>query len=819
MHYTTSSIANIVNGKLILREEHEILHILTDSRRITSPAHTLFFALKGERHNGHDYLPDVYAAGIRDIVVSALPKNQDFGDCNFILVDDVLPALQRLASYHRKKINIPLIGITGSNGKTIVKEWLFYILSHFHKTMRSPRSYNSQTGVPLSLWTLDSDDHTALIEAGISQAGEMEKLEKIIHPTLGLITNIGEAHQSNFSTLEEKTREKLKLFENAELLIYCMDHAIIHHAFKDTAYEGLRSFTWSKLSSKADLHIKETINWGAKTSISGIYKDDEIEIEIPFTDKASEENAIHSWAILLALDYPHEQIAPHFKNLPAVGMRLEMKKGINNCTIINDSYNSDMLSLDVALDFLMQQHQHPRKTIILSDILQTGKPDAQLYEEVANLIKGRKINRFIGIGEALAKERHRFSLQSEFHLSADDFIKRIRENDFINEAILIKGARKFTFERISNHLEARVHKTVMEINLTAITNNLNYFKALLNPDTKILAMVKAFSYGSGTYEIANLMQYQRAHYLGVAFTDEGIALRKAGINLPIMVMTPEPGSYDLLIDYKLEPQIYNKEQLVLFNDKVQSFRKKHYPIHIKIDTGMHRSGFDYQHPDDLLPLLTSSHSLHVQSVFSHLAAADEAEHDLFTREQINRFDYYCQTLSQALPHPFLKHILNSAGVERFPEAQFDMVRLGIGLYGISTKKETELETVSTLKSYISQIQHIKAGETVGYGRKGLCEQDTTIGIVPIGYADGLSRRLSNGKGFLWVHDQKAPITGKVCMDMCMIDITHIPAKVGDEVILFGKPFSVSALANMLETIPYEILTNISPRVKRIYYQE
>ncbi len=819
MQYTISSIAKILEGKLILRDESEIHYLLTDSRRINAPLHTLFFAIKGERNNGHDYIADVYNEGIRNIVISDHVSSDQYPGCNFIMVKDGLHALQRLASYHRRKFNIPVIGITGSNGKTIIKEWLFSILSHFEKTMRSPRSYNSQVGVPLSVWQLEPDDKIGILEAGISKPEEMATLEKITHPTTGIFTNIGEAHQSNFPSLEAKVKEKLRLFENAKTLIYCLDHKEIDQAFKSEGYEGLSAFTWSKNNKNADLFIKKSTNWGNKTSITGIFKNDEIEIDIPFSDKASEENAIHVWSMLLFLGYQHELFAPHFKKLSHVGMRMEMKKGMNNCTIINDSYNSDMLSLDVALDFLMQQHQHSKKTLILSDILQTGKPEEQLYDEVVRMITSRKIDHFIGIGPELAKHRHKFSIQSEFYLSTKDFIRRIRENDFVNEAILIKGARKFTFERISNHLEERLHRTVLEINLTSVTANLNYFKSLLKPETKTLAMVKAFSYGSGTYEIANLMQFQRVNYLGVAFVDEGIMLRKSGITLPIIIMNPDPYSYDLLIDYQLEPQIYNAEQLAFFNDKVKSFQKDHYPIHIKVDTGMHRSGFDHKQPEVLINILKECPQVNISSVFSHLAAADEAQHDEFTRLQIQGFEDFCQYIKKRVPYSFMLHILNSAGIERFPDAQFDMVRLGIGLYGISAKDPSKMETVSTLRSYISQIKDVPEGETVGYGRKGLAEKDTRLAIVPIGYADGFNRRLSNGKGALFINGKRAPVIGNICMDMCMVDITDIPANIGDEAIVFGEDFPVSEMAKLLETIPYEILTNISPRVKRVYYQE
>ncbi len=853
--YFIKDIAKILNGKIIGKHNAAIKYLLIDSRTLISPSDSLFFAIVGARHNGHNFIDDLYKKQVRNFVVetrraSSLPPPnfEEYPEANFILVKDTLTALQQLCAYHRKQFDIPVVGITGSNGKTIVKEWLFQLLEDDKNIVRSPKSYNSQVGVPLSVWLLNTDADIAIYEAGISQVAEMEKLQPIIRPTIGLFTNIGQAHQESFHNIKQKIDEKLKLFYQSEALIFCKDYHLLYEKIKSTPdLSGVKHFCWSKDPDivGADLQITKVMkqspsrHFVKQTTISGNFQNKQIEITIPFIDDASIENAIHCWAFLLYLDYEQEYIQKRMKLLASVAMRLELKEGINNCTIIDDSYNSDIESLGIALDFLNQQKQHTRKTLIISDILQTGRNEKILYSDVANLVNKKNIYQIVGIGQAISRQAELFTIKKNFFSSTDDFLKNLSQLQLHDEAVLLKGARSFEFERISKALQQKVHKTVLEINLNAIVQNLNYFRSLLKPSTKVMAIVKAFSYGSGIYEIANLLQYQRTDYLAVAFADEGVELRKAGISLPILVMNPEEQSFNLMIEHHLEPEIYSFKALSLFYEAVkknsydkspESSGEAKFPVHIKLDTGMRRLGFVQEDISLLVKRLKKHYSqcIKIKTIFSHLAASDEPVHDDFTRLQIEHFETMSNQIISAFNYPVLRHILNSSGVERFPEAQYDMIRLGIGLYGISVvpryaslrgKNQHKLNNVSTLKSTISQIKKVSANETVGYSRKGAVNRDSLIAVVPIGYADGLSRKLGNGVGKVLINKQFAPILGNICMDMCIIDITDIDAKEGDEVIIFGDMYNISELAKQLNTIPYEILTNISRRVKRVYFHE
>jgi alanine racemase len=827
MNHSISSISQVIHGTLSGNGDRSaiIRNLLIDSRKLSNAETSLFFAIKGERHDGHAYLTDLYEKGVRNFVVSILPQNPDHYDgSSYILVTDTLVALQQLCAYHRLQFNIPVIGITGSNGKTIVKEWLFQLMREDKNIVRSPKSFNSQVGVPLSVWQIGEEHNMGIFEAGISQPEEMELLEKIIRPTIGLITNIGQAHDENFENQKEKVEEKLKLFPNAEILIYCKDYLSIHDSIvNDKAFTEIRTFTWSK-KLRADLLIGRITKGDTDTEIQGVHKNDFIRISIPFTDEASIENAIHCWAVMLYLGYENKIIAERMKYLSPVAMRLELKEGINNCSIINDSYNSDLGSLAIALDFLNQQKQHPKKTLILSDILQSGQNDEVLYREVAELIHKKGISRLIGIGEGISSQAKRFDIEKSFFRSTAEFLQQFNNSFFRDETILLKGARAFGFEAISKVIQQKAHETVLEINLNAIVHNLNYFRSKIKADTKLMAMVKAFSYGSGSFEIANILQFHRVDYLAVAYADEGIELRKAGITMPIMVMNPEEQSYDAMIQYNLEPEIYSFRVLSLFEETLKRSERNNprpIPIHIKLDTGMHRLGFEEEDVNELIVRISNNKHLTIRSIFSHLAASDEKEHDEFTWQQIKKLNTMSEKIKSHFNYPILKHILNSAGISRFPDAQFDMVRLGIGLYGIGANaaEQAQLQNVSTLKTSISQIKNIPAHETVGYSRKGVASRDTRIATVPIGYADGLSRKLSNGAGKMIVKGKPAPIIGNVCMDMCMIDITDIPANENDEVIVFGDANSITEVAKDIGTIPYEVLTNVSRRVKRVYYQE
>ncbi len=827
MNYTISTIAPIIAGKIHGNGNINsgIKNLLIDSRKLSNIETSLFFAIKGERHDGHSYIQELYEKGIFNFVVTKSPENiEKFSSANFIVVENTLSALQTLCKHHREQFQIPIIGITGSNGKTIVKEWLFQLMREDKNIVRSPKSFNSQVGVPLSVWQMNEDNDLGIFEAGISKPNEMNYLEKIIQPTIGLITNIGQAHDENFDNQIQKVKEKLNLFIHVKTLIYCKDYLSVHNELAEGgAFQNIEMFTWSKKSS-ANLLVGRITKTASDTEIQAVCKNDFIRITIPFTDEASVENAIHCWATMLFLGYENKVIAERMRLLSPVAMRLELKEGINNCSIINDSYNSDLGSLNIALDFLNQQKQHPKKTIILSDILQSGRNEDVLYKDVAELIHKKGISRLIGIGESISNQAKQFNVEKYFYKTTKEFLEQFNNSFFKDETILLKGARTFGFEEISKVIQQKAHETVLEINLNAIVHNYNYYRSKIKADTKIMAMVKAFSYGSGSFEIANILQFHRVDYLAVAYADEGIELRKAGITMPIMVMNPEEQSYDAMIQFNLEPEIYSFRVLSLFEETLKRSERNNLepiPIHLKLDTGMHRLGFEADDVNELIVRIKNNKHLVIKSIFSHLAASDEEEHDEFTWLQIKNFNSMSNQIKSHFDYPIIKHILNSAGISRFPDAQFDMVRLGIGLYGIGATKaeQNQLQNVSTLKTSISQIKNIPANETVGYSRKGVAKTDMQIATVPIGYADGLSRKLSNGKGKMIVNGQVAPIVGNVCMDMCMIDITNINASENDEVVVFGESQPIAEIAKDVGTIPYEILTNVSRRVKRIYYQE
>lgn len=826
MTHTVSQIAIAIKAELTglsSIKEIPVNQLLIDSRTLAEPVGVLFIALKTGSNDGHKFIKELYEKGVRIFLVNSTFQNEaNYPNAAFLKVNDTLTALQQLAAWHRKKYELSVIAITGSNGKTVVKEWLYQLLSPDKNMVRSPLSYNSQVGVPLSVWQLNKTHELGIFEAGISQPGEMEKLESIIQPDVGIFTNIGEAHSANFKHTQEKVEEKMKLFKHVKMLIYCRDYKNIDHALKyNSTYAGMRFFTWSA-KTPADIQIKNIAQGSGSTTIKALFKGDEISITIPFIDDASIENAMHCWAYMLFAGYENTVIAERMSNLQPVAMRMEMLKGMNNCTIINDSYNSDINSLSVALNFLHRQEQHSRKTIILSDITQSGKKEEELYAHIASIIRAKPPTRLIGIGEAISRNAGLFNTEKTFFASTPDFLKHLSEFNFRDEAILLKGARSFEFEKISKALQEKTHETVMLINLSAIAHNLAYYRSLIKPSTKIMAMVKAFSYGSGSFEIANILQFHRADYLAVAYPDEGVELRNAGITLPIMVMNPEPGSYDLFLKYHMEPEIYSFRTLQLAAEAVKhSGSTEKLPIHIKLDTGMHRLGFEEENITGLISQLAQTPGLKVKSIFSHLAASGSDKHKDYTVLQIEKFKKWSDKLMAALPYPVMRHILNSAGIARYPEAQFDMVRLGIGLYGVGNDatEQRKLENVGILKSVISQVRKLKKGETVGYNQSGLLEKDSTIATIAIGYADGISRVFGNGKGKVKVHNKQAPVVGDVCMDMLMIDITGIDAKEGDEVIIFDDTSSLLEVAKNMNTIPYETLTSLSGRVKRVYVHE
>ena len=803
-------------------EDRMIQNLLIDSRRLDAAGQTLFFALVSHRNDGHKYIEDLYQNGVRAFVVSRMPEEVHPDAC-YLLVQDVLQALQKLAAHHRAQFSIPVIGITGSNGKTIVKEWLAQLLSPDYNLVRSPKSYNSQVGVPLSVWRMDETHQMAIFEAGISKPDEMTALQKIIKPTIGIFTNIGQAHEENFISFVQKAGEKLNLFTQAETLVYCMDYYDIQQVIlRSDLGKKVHLISWSRKFKEAEVYVESVEKQDNCTQLTLQAKGTTYRFPIPFTDDASIENAIHCIVLCLFLKMPKEVLAERLQGLTSIAMRLEIKSGINNCTIVNDYYNSDVNSLAIALDVMNQQRQHQDKVVVLSDILQSGRDEHELYSFIAQMLENKGIGMLIGIGEAISRQERYFKMKSFFFKDVNDFLQRFPLSQFRNQTILLKGARAFEFEQISMELQEKAHETVLEINFNHLINNLNHYRSLIKPETKLMVMVKAFGYGSGNYEVSNILQFHRADYLTVAFADEGVELRRAGINLPIMVMSPEINSYDNIIKYHLEPEVFSFRNLELI-ERTLAITGVTIPlnVHVKLDTGMHRLGFSLKELPELIRRIQANPLIHVRSVFSHLATADNPQEDDFTMSQIKVFEEGSQMIVDAFPYKVLRHILNTAGITRFPQYQFDMVRLGIGLYGVPTCKADEglLETVVSLKTTINQIKDIPAGDSIGYNRHGRAVHDMRIGIVPIGYADGLSRLLGNGNGKFYINGQQVPIVGDICMDMCMLDLTGVEAKEGDTVVVFDAEHSINDIAKACQTIPYEVMTRISQRVKRVYYQE
>lgn len=787
--------------------------IAIDSRSLQNGPQTLFFALVGANNDAHQYIKDLIAIGVQNFVVSHIPEECE-GKANFFVVENTLTALQQFAANYRAVFDFPIIGLTGSNGKTIVKEWLNFLLSPDYNIIRSPKSYNSQIGVPLSVIAINEQHNLGIFEAGISTHSEMEKLEKIIKPTIGILTNIGSAHDEGFVNLENKIAEKLKLFEHVQVLIYNKNEII--NSFINPE---IKTFSWSFDSKDADVFVSKKSALD-KTVLNVQFGKQHFDIKIPFQDMASVENAISCLMVLLYFKYDEETIQNRMELLYPVEMRLKVKNGINNCSIIDDSYSSDFQSLKIALDFLESQKQYKRKTLILSDIFQSGLSNDELYTKVSQLIVSNKIDRVIGIGQTISAFEKKFANCITYKNTAE-FISKFDDLNFANETILIKGARTFQFEEIVSLLEEKTHETVLEINLNAISHNLNFFKSKLKPNVKIMVMVKAFGYGNGGFEIAKLLEHHKVDYLGVAFADEGISLKSAGIHLPIMVLNPETTSFPAIIHHQLEPEIYSLKGLQAFLKIAEQKNLNQFPIHIKLDTGMHRLGFEDNTIADLIATLRGNQTVKVKSILSHMATSDDLEFKDFAHSQIDLFEKLSSRLMTELQIKPLRHILNTSGISNYSDSQYDMVRLGIGLYGVSNDAEEQkkLENVGTLKSVISQIRSIASGESVGYGRRFIADKPTKIATIPIGYADGISRGWGNGSGYVIINKSKASIVGSICMDMLMVDVTAIECAEGDQVIIFGESPTVTYMAQKLNTIPYEILTSISQRVKRVFYRE
>ena len=796
----------------------EIGHLLTDSRRLSDPLDTLFFAIPTQRNSGVHYVAGLYQAGVRSFVVPT-GFMADLPDANVWQVPDVVAALQHLAAAHRSRFAIPVVGVTGSNGKTVVKDWLVQLLSPDHHVVASPKSYNSQIGVPLSVWQMAPDHDIAVFEAGISQPGEMAALREVIRPTIGIFTNIGPAHDENFSSREQKVSEKMQLFSDCDVVIsgsWLLDE-------RQGSLDRHRTFLWGG-SADCDLQLKGTVTIDRHTTFQLHAAATDFSVSIPFTDRASQENAMQCISLMLYLGYPPSVIADRCARLSPVEMRLELDQGTDDTLLINDSYSLDINSLTIALDYLAHQQQRYSRTLIMSDILQSGIDDSVLYSQVAQLLRQRGVSRFIGIGPALSSYQHFFAdFDSSFYPSTDDFVRHHDMTSFHHEIILLKGARIFGFERIAKLLQRKSHETVMEVNLDALVSNLNYFRSKLRSGTKLMAMVKASSYGAGTVEVANALQFNHVDYLTVAYIDEGVELRRNGITLPIMVMNPEPAGFDDIVRYRLEPDIYSFRILDLFASHLRSMpdcqQVTPYPIHVEFDTGMHRLGFseaDVEHLHECLD--EQGDLLQLKSIFSHLACSEDPDMDDFTRRQIALLRRCAAPLAQPST---LVHILNSSGITRFGEAQMDMVRLGIGLYGVAPEPEVQrqLRQVSRLVTRISQIKEIPTGDTVGYNRRWQATRPSRIAILTIGYADGLHRGLGNGNGHVSIGGREAPIIGSICMDMCFVDVTDVPCREGDRAIIFGEGDLLQRNAAAAGTIPYELLTAVAPRVKRVYFHE
>ena len=825
-------IAKIIKSKdfKVADGQRNIDNLLTDSRTLITPVGTIFFAIPTKRNTGCKYVEELYHKGVSMFVLPSgageglRSEVEGWNDVNVWYVKDVVKALQLIAAAHRDTFGIPVVGITGSNGKTIVKDWLVQLLSPDRKVVASPKSYNSQIGVPLSVWQMKGTDSMAVFEAGISESGEMTALRNVIKPTIGIFTNIGQAHDENFLARHQKVAEKLQLFTHCETLIYCSDHKDIQYVISEQeSMKEVDLYTWGH-SKEDKVRLQDVVYGQYNTTLKIEVAGENHDIAIPFIDYASVENAMHCITFMFFMGYSAEEIKERCSKLMSVEMRLEMNEGINNCLLINDVYSLDMNSLSIALDFLQHVQQYHKRTLVLSDFVQSGMVEGELYSQVAQLVRQKGITRFIGIGEAFMRCRALFDgIDSMFYPTTDAFLLEYPIADFSNETILLKGARKFRFENIAKVLQRKSHETIMEVNLGAMVSNLNYFRGRIKPSTKLMAMVKAASYGMGKVEVANALQFNHVDYLTVAYSDEGVDLRRNGITLPIMVMNPEEESFADMIRYQLEPDIYSFRIFDAFSATVRAFGTSSYPVHVEFDTGMHRLGFAETDIAELSKRLSAEDNvLRVRSIFSHLACSEDPEMDDFTNSQIAKFKSWSKKLKSKLPYgDIICHILNSSGIVRFPDAQMDMVRLGIGLYGISPHPEVQahLKTVGCLKTKISQLKDIPEGDSVGYNRRWIAQRPSRIAIIPIGYADGFARRLGYGNSEVTINGHPAKTVGSVCMDMCFADVTDIDCHEGDEVVIFGDAQSIHRIAKEGDTIPYELFTSVSQRVKRVYYHE
>ncbi len=828
MKYTIAEIADILNigEKQLNNREAVVSQLLTDSRSLNYPQETLFFALKTKNNDGHNYIPLLHGQGVRNFVVEHIGEAmRAMHDANFLVVPNTLEALQAIATSHRRRFNIPVIGITGSRGKTTVKEWLNQLLNDDFKIVRSPRSYNSQIGVPLSLWDIDDVTQLAIIEAGISTTGEMANLQTMIRPTIGVITNIGNEHNDGFASMAEKAQEKAKILTNCECIVYCADDPLVTATIKPLLdIDVAQEINWSKTSPECTLHVKNILKGDKATVVEYGYKDKVCKATVPFTGDRDVENVITCIAVLLFLNIEPDVIARRVQQLTPVGTRINVIEGINNCTIIADGYTSDYNSLTPALDFMFRRsNQQKNNTVILSDLMPEAFSDDELYIRVSELLSAKHIRRFIGIGPYMCTFGKYFKgINALFFNSVTEFADKMSQGDFEDETVLVKGSPDFDFSPILDMLEAKQHQTVEEIDLSALAHNFKFFKSFIKPATKTIAMVKASGYGTGSYEVAKTLQDCGADYLAVAVQDEGVDLRKAGITMPIVVLNPSVVNYKSMFNHHLEPEVYSIEECKELIKEGAKYGAHDFPVHIKLDTGMHRLGFVKEQLPELIDLLRKQDVIKPASVFSHLCVADDPAQDDYTRLQFNSFDECAEQIQRAFNHHILRHILNSTGIVRFSQHQCDMVRIGIGLYGLRTMydgTQDALKPVASLHSVIISLKQWPAGTTIGYGRHGVLTRPSTIATVTIGYADGFDRCFGNGRVKLWVNGTLCPTVGNVCMDAVMLDVTDAQCRVGDLVEIFGEHVPIEQLGEARNTIHYEILTSVSPRVKRVYYRE
>lgn len=817
-----------ITGGYFLQQVHEwpIEYLLTDSRHSIPSTSALFFAIVGKNHDGHEFLEELYQKGVRQFVIQQAEAAHvlEHSEANVLVVKDTVSALQQIAAFHRQQFHLDVIGVTGSNGKTIVKEWLYQLLSPSWSVVKSPKSYNSQIGVPLSVWQIKAEHKIGIFEAGISHVDEMTALARVIQPRIGIFTNLGPAHSEGFGSMYQKADEKAQLFASCETIIYPQKYKEIDQVLK-SLYPDKRLLAWTAgEAGEGNVRIDVIKESGRSKVDIHLPSAQIVHFVLPFTDDASIENLVHCLICALGLGLAADVIQSRIDHLSTVHMRLQLKAGRNESYVIDDTYNNDPEGLRIALNFMQQQAVKKHKVVILSDMLETGIEPNGLYKGLAKLLREKQIDQLFGVGHELSQHAEFFPANSVFFQDTGALLSHLASLHLEDSLILVKGARVFRFERVVQMLEHKIHRTVLEINLNALAHNLNVFRQMLQPDTKMMVMVKAFAYGAGSHEVAHLLQYNKVDYLAVAYTDEGVELRENNVAVPIMVMNPTPDEFEKLVKNELESEIYSfklLESLLAYLSQNPMPNGRKYCIHLAIDTGMHRLGFEEHEIDRLIGILKeASSSIKVASIFSHLVGADEPEHDFFSDRQAQLFLRIAGKVESAIGYKVIKHLLNSAGITRLSRYQFDMVRLGIGLYGIEAQGHPvfdHLQTVGTLKTLVSQMHTVKAGETVGYSRKGKTVKDSTIATIAIGYADGFSRAFSNGVGKAWIKGQLVPVIGNVCMDMTMLDVTGMEVKEGDEVILFGKELPVQELAKWIKTIPYEILTNVSERVKRVFF--